>query len=131
LTSTGTFLDRKHAAKAIKFVASAGKMAGKPVPIRVPMTRQKAVGVSHTVKAAIENMRKNGIEVFECQLIERDAFAALFGYASLLFDLDPKQVNEPGRAYMNARVFVNHVLAALASGTDDRRRTPRSNSEAA
>ncbi|GIT93354.1 hypothetical protein JANAI62_37840 [Jannaschia pagri] len=113
VTSTGTPLDQKHAAKAIKFVRTAAKTAGKDIPVRVLMTRQKAVGVSRTVKQAIANMRNSGVEVLDCQLIERDAFAALFGYASLLFDLDPKKVNDPGRAYFNARVFVNQVLAAL------------------
>lgn len=113
VTSTGTPLDQKHAAKAIKFVHGAGKTAGKDIPIRVLMTRQKAVGVSRTVKAAIETMEKHGIPVFGCQLIERDAFSALFGYATLLFDLDPKKVNDPGKAYMNARVFVNRVLQVL------------------
>lgn len=118
VTSQGTPLDQKHAAKAIKFVRSAGKMAGKEIPVRVLMTKQKAVGVSRTVKTAIANMRKNGIVVFDCEIIERDAFAALFGYATLLFDLDPKQVNEPGRAYMNARVFVNQVLQTLRSNQE-------------
>lgn len=116
VTSTGTPLDQKYAAKAIKFVKAAGKRAGKEIPVRVLMTRQKAVGVSRTVKAAVANMKKNGVGVFDCELIERDAFAALFGYASLLFDLDPKQVNEPMRAYMNARVFVNQVLSVLKEG---------------
>lgn len=110
ITSTGTPLDQKHAAKAIKFIRKAGKTAGKDIPIKVLMTRQKAVGVSRTVRQAIETMQKHDVEVFGCQLIERDAFAALFGYATLLFDLDPKKVNNPDRAYMNARVFVNQVL---------------------
>lgn len=113
VTSTGTPLDQKHAAKAIKFVREAGKSAGRDIPIRVLMTRQKAVGVSRTVKAAIATMEKHGISVFGCQLIERDAFSALFGYATLLFDLDPAKVNDPARAYMNARVFVNQVLEVL------------------
>ena len=129
VTSTGTPLDQKYAAKAIKFVRAAGKAAGREIPVRVLMTRQKAVGVSRTVKAAIANMKKGGVEVFDCQLIERDAFAALFGYASLLFELDPRQVNDPMRAYMNARVFVNQVLSVLKEGQGEKR--PASKGEAA
>lgn len=113
VTSTGTPLDQKHAAKAIKFIRGAGKTAGKDISIRVLMTRQKAIGVSRTVKNAIKTMKKHGVELFDCQLIERDAFAALFGFATLLFDLDPKKVNAPDKAYMNARVFVSQVLTAL------------------
>ena len=113
VTSTGTPLDQKHVAKAIKFIRGAGKVAGKDIPVRVLMTRQKAVGVSRTIKAAITTMEQHGIPVFGCQLIERDAFSAIFGYATLLFDLDPERVNDPHKAYMNARVFVNQVLQAL------------------
>lgn len=131
VTSTGTPLDQKHAAKAIKFVKAAGKAAGKEIPVRVLMTRQKAVGVSRTVKAAIANMEKSGIDVFSSQLIERDAFAALFGYASLLFELDPKQVNDPMRAYMNARVFVNQVLEVLRGDQSGQAGKPKSKQEAA
>lgn len=115
VTSTGTPLDQKHAAKAIKFVKGVGKGIGKTIPVRVLMTRQKAVGQSRTVKAAIETMKKHGIDVFDCQLIERDAFAALFGYTTLLFDLDPAKVNAPEKAYFNARVFANQTLQALGA----------------
>ena len=115
VTSTGTPLDQKHAAKAIKFVHGVGKGIGKSISVRVLMTRQKAVGQSRTVKAAIETMKKHGIDVFNSQLIERDAFAALFGYTTLLFDLDPEKVNAPDKAYFNARVFANQVLQALGA----------------
>ena len=118
VTSTGTPLDQKHAAKAIKFVRAAGKAAGKEVPVRVLMTRQKAVGQSRTVTQAIANMKKNGIEVFDSQIMERDAFAALFGYATLLFDLDPKQVNDPSKAYFNAKVWSIQVLDLLKAQQD-------------
>jgi chromosome partitioning protein len=116
VTSTGTPLDQKHAAKAIKFTRQAGKHAGREIPIRVLMTRQKAVGQSRTVKSAIATMRKHGIEVFDVELIERDAFAALFGYATTIFNLDKKKVNDPFKAYANARIFANKVLTALRDG---------------
>ena len=129
VTSTGTPLDQKHAAKAIKFVMGVGKGIGKTIPVRVLMTRQKAVGQSRTVKAAIETMKKHGVEVFDSQLIERDAFAALFGYTTLLFDLDPAKVNAPDKAYFNARVFANQVLQAL--GAQKPGETPSKAQEAA
>lgn len=131
VTSTGTPLDQKHAAKAIKFVRAAGKTAGKEIPVRVLMTRQKAVGQSRTVTQAIANMKKNGIEVFESQIMERDAFAALFGYATLLFDLDPKQVNDPSKAYFNAKVWSLQVLDILKRQREGQGKPPKSKQEAA
>ncbi|KPA99934.1 AAA family ATPase [Ahrensia marina] len=131
VTSTGTPLDQKHAAKAIKFVRAAGKQAGKEVPVRVLMTRQKVVGQSRTVTQAIANMKKNGIEVFDSQIMERDAFAALFGYATLLFDLDPKQVNDPSKAYFNAKVWSFQVLDILKQQREGQGSPSKSKQEAA
>ena len=119
VTSTGTPLDQKHAAKAIKFVAKTGKTAGRTIPVSVLMTRQKAVGVSRTVKKAIETMRKHGVHVLDCELIERDAFGALFGYATLLFNLNHEEVSGVTKAYMNARVYVNHVLKRLKDNQEE------------
>ena len=132
VTSTGTPLDQKHAAKAVKFVAKAGKQAGRKIPVSVLMTRQKAVGVSRTVRNAIEMMRNHGVHVFDCQLIERDAYGALFGYATLLFDLDEKKVGGKTKAYMNARVYVNQVVRRLDEVRSDQQQTPsKSDKEAA
>jgi len=119
VTSTGTPLDQKHAAKAIKFIRQAGKHAGREIPIRVLMTRQKAVGQSRTVKQAIAKMKKHGIEVFDVELIERDAFAALFGYATTIFNLDKAKVNDPFKAYANARVFATQVINLLRSAKSE------------
>ena len=131
VTSTGTPLDQKSAAKAIKFIRAAGKAAGKEIPVRVLMTRQKAVGQSRTTKAAISNMESNGVEVFEHQIIERDAFAALFGYATLLFNLDKGQVYDPFKAYLNARLFANEVLDVLKGDQKGQGGKPKSKKQEA
>ena len=125
VTSSGTPLDQEHAAQAIKFVRTVEKQKGSAIPASVLMTRQKAVAQSRTVKQAIAMMRERGINVFDAQLIERDAFAALFGYSTLLFELDPKKVSHPDRAYFNARVFVNEVIDTLKG-----RKRPESKTDA-
>ena len=129
ITSSGKPLDQEHAAQALKFVRQVEKQRGSPIPAHVLMTMQKAVGQSRTVKEAIATMRGRGISVFEAQLIERDAFAALFGYSTLLFELDPKKVSHPDRAYFNARVFVNEVIETLKGKRGSR--TPDQAKEAA
>lgn len=134
VTSTGTPLDQKHAARAVKFVSKAGKAEGRAVPVSILMTRQKPIGVSRTVKNAIGTMRKHDVHVFDCQLIERDAFGALFGYATLLFDLDEKKVGGKSNAYMNARVYVNNVVKRcdeLRQAAPAKKTKPRKTEEAA
>ncbi len=134
VTSTGTPLDQDEAAKAIKTTRQAGKHAGREIPIRVLMTRQKAVGQSRTVRASIELMKKHGIQVFDVQLIERDAFSALFGFCTTIFGLDKKKVNEPFKAYANAKSFslqVMQVLREAEAAQNTKTKTKSKNKEAA
>jgi chromosome partitioning protein len=113
VTSNGKPLDQRHAAKAIKYVKDVGKRLRREIPIRVLLTLQPAVARSRTLKQAEEDMREHGISVFNAQLINRDAFAAIFGYCTTLFQLDPKKVNDPSKAYFNARAYANEVLRTL------------------
>lgn len=113
VTSNGKPLDQRHAAKAIKYVKDVGKRLQRDIPIRVLLTMQPAAARSRTLKQAEEDMREHGIEVFNTQLIMRDAFAAIFGYCTTLFKLDPKKVNEPSKAYFNAKVYALEVARTL------------------
>jgi len=106
ITSCGNPLDQKAAAKAFKFVRGVSKKAGKDIPTRILLTRQPAVALPRTIRQAIDKMRERKIPIFETQLIQRDAFAAIFGYQQTLFNLDPKLVNDPMKSYANARIFV-------------------------
>ena len=113
VTSNGKPLDQRHAAKAIKYVKDVGKRLQRDIPIRVLLTMQPAVARSRTLKQAEDDMREHGIDVFNTQLIMRDAFAAIFGYCTTLFKLDPKKVNDPSKAYFNAKVYALEVARTL------------------
>ena len=113
VTSTGSPLDQKHAKKAIQFIRAWGKKSGREIPYKVLFTRQKAVAVSRTIKKGIENMTKAGVPVFDHSLIERDAFMAIFGYNSTLFNLPEDEVSGPDKAYFNAKLWSLEVLKAL------------------
>ena len=115
VTSNGKPLDQRHASKAIKYVRDVSRKLQRDIPIRVLLTMQPAVARSRTIKQAEEDMREHGIEVFQGQLIMRDAFAAIFGYCTTLFKLDPKKVNEPAKAYFNAKVYAVEVAKTLKS----------------
>lgn len=113
VTSNGKPLDQRHAGKAIKYIRDVGHKLGRKIPIRVLLTMQPAVARSRTLRQAEEDMREHGIEVFNSQLIMRDAFAAIFGYCTTLFNLDPKKVNDPSKAYFNAKVYALEVARTL------------------
>lgn len=122
VTSNGKPLDQRHAGKAIKYVREVGRKLKRDIPIRVLLTMQPAVARSRTLKQAEEDMLEHGIDVFNTQLIMRDAFAAIFGYCTTLFNLDPKKVNDPSKAYFNAKVYaleVARTLKALEAGAHE------------
>ena len=121
VTTNGKPLDQRHAGKAIKYVREVGRKLNRDIPIRVLLTMQPAVARSRTLKQAEEDMREHGIEVFNTQLIMRDAFAAIFGYCTTLFNLDPKKVNDPSKAYFNAKVYALEVARTLKSLEADTR----------
>lgn len=114
VTTAGTPLDQRAAARAIKFVKKTGKRAGRKIPTAVLMTQQPAIGVSRTVKQAINDMKESGITVLDTQIIRRDALAAIFGYTTTLFNLDPKKVNDPFKAYINGKAFALEVAKTLS-----------------
>ena len=113
VTSNGKPLDQRHAAKAIKYVKDVSKELKRHIPIRVLLTMQPPVARSRTLKQAEEDMRSHGIKVLNAQLINRDAFAAIFGYCTTLFNLDPTKVNQPEKGYFNAKVYSIEVLKVL------------------
>jgi len=113
VTSSGTPLDQAAAARAISFITKTGRRIGKKIPVKVLMTLQPAIGLSRTVQKAIDDMQSSGIDVFETQIIRRDAMAAIFGYSQTIFGLDPKKVNQPEKAYINAKVFALEVAKTM------------------
>jgi len=119
VTSNGKPLDQRHAGKAIKYVRDVSRKLQRDIPIRVLLTMQPAVARSRTIMQAENDMREHGIHVFQNQLIMRDAFAAIFGYCTTLFKLDPKKVNEPAKAYFNAKVYAVEVAKTLKKISDD------------
>lgn len=127
VTSNGKPLDQRHAGKAIKYVRDVSRKLQRDIPIRVLLTMQPAVARSRTIMQAENDMREHGIHVFQNQLIMRDAFAAIFGYCTTLFKLDPKKVNEPAKAYFNAKVYAVEVAKTLKKISDDA--APEANQE--
>lgn len=129
VTTMGSPLDQKAAAKAIKFVKSQEQKAGREIPVWVLMTRQKAIAQSRTIKKAIETMRDHGINVFNTQMIERDAFAAFFGYCTTLNNLDPKLVPAPIKAYHNIRLLRDEIVRIIAPSTDQAEEVQKTSSD--
>jgi chromosome partitioning protein len=113
IPTQGSPLDSDEAAKAIKLIKSQEKSSRRRIAHAVLLTRTSAAIQPRTLKHLQRELEKHQIEVFQTQLIERDAYRAVFGFALTLEELDPKQVSGLRGAITNARAFAGEVIAKL------------------
>lgn len=111
--SQGSALDLDNAAKAIKFIKDAGRMAGRAIPHAVLFTRVSAAIRSRGMKAAEQQLADHGIDVFEVQIVEREAFKAMFSFNTTLEKLDTNEVSGVDKAWFNTKAFTGEVIRRL------------------
>ncbi len=86
-------------------------------------TQSKVVAKSRTARFVAKQFRdKGGIDAFDTEIYERDAFAAIFAVGGSVRSLNPKEVNNLDAAIRNVNAFAAEVVAKLkANRKDDRR----------
>jgi chromosome partitioning protein len=113
----GSHLDAKEAAKSVQLVRQQEKAFNKRIPYTVLFTRTSAAVRSRTLKDVISQIDEAGFPVFNTEVIERDAFKAIFSFGGTLHSLDAKQVSGLEGARGNARAFAAEVLDILLHET--------------
>ena len=106
-------MDARGSAKIIRLIRNQERMARRPIPHAVVLTRTSAAVTSRALRNVQKQLLQAGIEVFSTDLVERAAFRDLFDYGGGLVDLDPSQVSNVEKARINARIFAGEVLAKL------------------
>ena len=119
IPTQGSQLDAKQAARAIKLVEQQEKAFRRPIPHAVLLTRTSAAIQPRSLRHIQEQLLGYGVDVFETQIIERDAFRALFSFGGALGDLDRKQVSNLDAAISNARAFAGEVVGKLRAQRDE------------
>ena len=109
----GSSMDARGGAKTIRLIRNQERMARRPIPHAVVLTRTSAAITSRTLRNVQNQLAKGGIDVFETAIVERAAFRDLFDYGGGLADLDPAAVSNVEKAQENARAFAGEVLAKL------------------
>jgi chromosome partitioning protein len=87
----------------------------------VLFTRTSAAIRSRTFQSIEAQFRERQIPVLNTQIIEREAYRALFAFGGNLSSLDAAQVSNIPAAIMNARIFSNEILAMLKADTKQAR----------
>jgi chromosome partitioning protein len=112
IPAQGASMDARGAAKTIKLIRNQERMARRPIPHSVLLTRTSAAVATRSLKNVRDQLGKAGIDVFETSIVERAAYRDLFDYGGLLADLGA-EVSNLEKAQGNARAFVGEVLAKL------------------
>ncbi|MGU7843815.1 ParA family protein [Burkholderia sp. AW33-5] len=112
----GSQLDASQASRALKVVEQQEKMSRRKVPYGVLLTRTSPIIRTRTMKHISSSFEEAGIELFNTELNEREAFKAMFSFALPLADLDPADVSNLDKAVINAEEFANEVVEKLREG---------------
>jgi chromosome partitioning protein len=113
----GSHLDAAEAAKAIKLVQAQERAFKRTIRYVVLFTRTSAAIRSRTLQNIEAQFRDRQTPVLNTQIIEREAYRALFAFGGTLSSLDAKQVSNIPAAIMNARIFSNEILTMLKADT--------------
>jgi chromosome partitioning protein len=109
----GSSMDARGGAKTIRLIRNQERMARRPIPHAVVLTRTSAAVTSRALRNVKEQLAKGGIEVFDTAIVERAAFRDLFDYGGGLADLDPATVSNIAKAQENAQAFAGEVIFRL------------------
>jgi len=106
--------DAQAAIDTLSAVKRAGRAARREIPAIMLLTRTRAAVKSRTARHISKQLRGlEGVRVMQPELVERDAFAALFSSGGGLRQLDPGEVNGIPKAIENAEAIAAEVVAIL------------------
>lgn len=109
-------LDANQAARALAQVKQQERVARRKIPTRILFTRSSPAIRTKTSRALAAELAENGVVCFETQLVEREAFKALFSFGGTLENLTTDQVSSSRNAIINARIYAAEVLEILKKG---------------
>jgi len=103
-------MDGKSAARAIKLVKQQERGFSKTIPFAVLFTRTSAAIKSRMQANLVEQLSKADVPTFHTQLLERNAYKAIFEFGTTLEGL-PSRTYKLDEAIHNARAFAGEVIS--------------------
>jgi chromosome partitioning protein len=116
IPSQGSQMDAEDAVDAIRLVRKQERAFGRKIAHAVLLTRTSAAIRPRTLRHIMAELDKVGISRLRTELLERDAFKAIFGFGGTLEALDRSQVSGVKDAIVNARAFAAEVIEQLRAG---------------
>lgn len=113
IPTQGSQLDAAEATKAIRLIKQQEKAFHKTIAYAILFTRTSSAIRPRTLQHIQAEFLKHGIQAFETQIHEREAYRALFSFGGALEGLNPQHVANLPAAIVNARAFAGEVVAML------------------
>lgn len=121
--------DAEAALDVIREIHRDMKATRRHIPYAVLFTQSRVIAKSRTSRHIANQFRENPkIDVFETEIFDRDAFAALFTNGGTVRALSQSQVNNLDRAIENVHSFAAEVvlkLRTIAASREGEGGTPR------
>lgn len=105
--------DADEAVKTIKLIKRQEKLLAKEIPFSVLFTRTNPAITPRTLTHITNEFKRLGIEIFNCSLIDREAFRAIRSFGGTIENLDPKEVYGKDKAITNVLAFTEEVKIKL------------------
>lgn len=108
--------DADEAVKTIKLIKRQEKLLRRNINSSVLFTRTNPAIVPRTLKHIFNEFRNSGIEMFNTNLIDREAFRAMRSFGGSIYDLNKKEVSGIDKAIANSQEFAREVKLKLKQG---------------
>lgn len=112
--------DADEAIKTIKLIKRQEKVIKRQIPFSVLMTRTNPAITPRTLRHIMNEFHGANIDLFECSLIDREAFRAIRSFGGTVNDLNPKDVSGVEKAAQNSRAFAGEVIAKIRNNHERR-----------
>jgi chromosome partitioning protein len=113
------YQDAQAAVETLAEIRLEGRARRRKITAAVVFTRTKVVAKHRTHRHMQAQLRAiDGLEVLPVELVERDAFSAIFASGGGLRQLDPKSVSSIDKAIANAQAYAQAVVDILSQGAN-------------
>ena len=109
----GSHLDATEASKAVRLIRRNEHAFQREIPHAVLVNRCSAAYVTKGLRHILGEFERHAVPVLRTQLIEREAFKAIFSIGGSLYDLTADDVRNPEFAQENAQALAREVYARV------------------
>ena len=109
----GSHLDAKEASKAVRLIRRNENAFQRKIPHAVLVNRCSAAYVTKGLRHILGEFERHAVPVLRTQLMEREAFKAIFSIGGSLYDLTADDVRNPEFAQENAQALAREVYARV------------------